>query len=66
MVALFQQYAEKRDFFSSFSADGLHDGGTLLVIPLEFQEIKHQPFPMAQPREKASTMFYGTDFFIIY
>ena len=66
MVALFQQYAENRDFFSNFSADGLHDGGTLLVIPLEFQEIKHQPFPMAQPREKASTMFYGTDFFIIY
>ena len=50
MVALFQQYAEKRDFFSSFSADGLHDGGTLLVMPLEFQEIKHQPFPMTQPK----------------
>ncbi len=50
MVALFQQHAEKRDFFSSFSAGGLHDGGTLLVMPLEFQEIKHQPFPMTQPK----------------
>ena len=50
MVVLFQQYAENRDFFSNFSADGLHDGGTLLVIPLEFQEIKHQPFPMTQPK----------------
>ena len=49
MVVLFQQDAENRDFFSNFSADGLHDGRTLLVIPLEFQEIKHQPFPMAQP-----------------
>ena len=55
MVALFQQYAENRDFFSNFSADGLHDGGTLLVIPLEFQEIKHQPFPMTQPLEKAGS-----------
>ena len=54
MVVLFQQDAENRDFFSSFSADGLHDGRTLLVIPLEFQEIKHQPFPMAQPNEKGA------------
>ena len=49
MVVLFQQNAEKRDFFSTCSADGLHDGGTLLVVPLEFQERKHQPFPMTQP-----------------
>ena len=55
MVVLFQQNAEKRDFFSTFSADGLHDGGTLLVTPLEFQEIKHQPFPMTQPLEKAGS-----------
>ena len=54
MVVLFQQDAENRDFFSNFSADGLHDGRTLLVIPLEFQEIKHQPFPMAQPNEKGA------------
>ena len=53
MVVLFQQDAEKRDFFSNFSADGLHDGGTLLVISLESQEIKRQPFPMTQPSEKA-------------
>ena len=59
-------YAENIAFFSNFPADGLHDWGILLVTPLEFQEIKYQPFPMAQPREKASTMFYGTDFFIIY
>ena len=50
MVVLFQQNAEKRDFFSNFSADGLHDGETLLVMPFEFQEIKHQPFPMTQPQ----------------
>ena len=50
MVVLFQQHAKNRDFFSSFSADGLHDGGTLLVMPLEFPEIKHQPFPMTQPK----------------
>ena len=55
MVVLFQQNAEKRDFFSNLSTDGLHDGGTLLVIPLEFQEIKHQPFPMTQPLEKAGS-----------
>ena len=50
MVVLFQQNAEKRDFFSNFSADGLHDGGILLVISLESQEIKYQPFPMTQPQ----------------
>ena len=50
MVVLFQQDAEKRDFFSNFSADGLHDGGTLSVMSLESQEIKHQPFPMTQPQ----------------
>ena len=49
MVALFQQYAENRDFFSNFSADGLHNWSILLVIPLEFQERKHQPFLMTQP-----------------
>ena len=52
MVALFQQYAESRDFFSNFSAGGRRDGGTLLVIPWEFQEIEHQPFSMAQPKRK--------------
>ena len=59
-------YVENIAFFSDFPADGLHDWGILFVTPLEFQEIKYQPFPMAQPRKKASTMFYGTDFFIIY
>ena len=42
-------YDEKRGFFFNFLADGLHDWGILLGIPLEFQEIKHQPLPMAQP-----------------
>ena len=49
MVVSFQQYAENRDFFSNFSADGLHNWSILLVIPLEFQERKHQPFLMTQP-----------------
>ena len=53
MVVLFQQYAENKGFFSNLSAGGLHDWG-VLVIPLEFQEIKHQPFPMAQPNEKGA------------
>ena len=53
MVVLFQQDAENRGFFSNLSASGLHDWG-VLVIPLEFQEIKHQPFPMAQPNEKGA------------
>ena len=46
-------YDEKRGFFFNFLADGLHDWGILLGIPLEFQEIKHQPLPMAQPETKA-------------
>ncbi|MBS6141250.1 MAG: hypothetical protein KH745_01415 [Bilophila sp.] len=52
MVVLFQQYVENKDFFSNFSAGGRRDGGTLLVIPLKFQEIEHQPFSMAQPKRK--------------
>ena len=51
-VVLFQQDAENRGFFPNFSADGLHNRSILSVIPLEFQEIKHQPLPMAQPRKK--------------
>ena len=35
--------------FFQFSADGLHDWGVLLVISLESQEIRQQPFSMAQP-----------------
>ena len=49
MVVLSRQYAEKYMLFLQFSAGGLHDWGILLVIPLEFQEIKHQPFSMTQP-----------------
>ena len=51
MVVLSRQYTEKYMLFLQFSAGGLHDWGILLVIPLEFQEIKHQPLPMAQPRK---------------
>ena len=36
--------------FSNFSAGGLHDWRILLVISLEFQEIRHQPFSMTQPK----------------
>ena len=39
--------------FFQFSAGGLHDWGILLVIHLEFQEIKHLPFSMTQPFKKA-------------
>ena len=39
--------------FLQFSAGGLHDWGILLVIHLEFQEIKHQPFSMTQPKNFA-------------
>jgi len=52
MVILFQQYAENRDFFPNFSADGLHNWDTLLVIPLKFQEIKHQPYTLTEPKNK--------------
>ena len=31
---------------SSFPVGGLHSWGILLVVPLEFQKIRHQPFPM--------------------
>ena len=54
MVVLSRQYAEKYMLFLQFSAGGLHDWGILLVIPLEFQEIKHQPFSMTQPYKKAA------------
>ena len=40
MVVLFQQYAENRDFFSSFSINGLHSQDILLIIPLELSKKK--------------------------
>ena len=39
----------KTESFFKFSTGGLHDWGILLVIPLAFQEMKHQPLPMTQP-----------------
>ena len=36
----------KTYILSNFSAGGLHDLGMLLLISLEFQEIKHHPFSM--------------------
>ena len=46
MVVLSPQYGENTDVFSSFPVDGLHTWDMLLVIPLEFQEIKHQPLAL--------------------
>ena len=43
LVVSYLQYTES-PVFSPVFADGLHDWGILLVIPLEFQGIKHQPF----------------------
>ena len=43
------QHGEKYRLFLQFSVGKLHDCGISLFIYLEFQEIKHQPFPMAQP-----------------
>ena len=39
------QYDGNTAFFSNFFAGGLHAWGRLLVIPLEFQKTRHQPFP---------------------
>ena len=55
---LSRQYAEKYMLFLQFSAGGLHDWGILLVIHLEFQEIKHQPFSMTQPEAFALSMSF--------
>ena len=45
----------KIDAFSSiFSQAGSMIGG--LVISLEFQEVRHQPFSMAQPLQHSSIM----------
>ena len=40
---------KERNFFPHFPVDGFYGWWILLVIPLEFREIKHLPFPMAQP-----------------
>ena len=47
--ALSPQYGKNTDFFSYFPLGGLHGWGILLVIPLELQGKRHQPFSMAQP-----------------
>ena len=44
MVVLASQYGENTTVSSCFPADGLHAWGIFQVIPLEFQEIKQQPF----------------------
>ena len=43
LVVSYLQYTES-PVFSPVFADGLHDWGILLVIPLGFQERKPQPF----------------------
>ena len=52
MAVLSPQYGEKRDFFSKFSVGGFSGWRILLVIPLELQERKHQPFPMTRSKKK--------------
>ena len=37
--------------FSNFPFGGLHSWGILLIIPLELQGKRHQPFSMAQPKK---------------
>jgi hypothetical protein len=49
------QHGETTTFFSSFPLGGIHAWGILLVIPLAFQGIKHQPFSMTQPFAKVSS-----------
>ncbi|WP_337431773.1 hypothetical protein [Bilophila sp.] len=49
MAVLSPQDGETADVFSSFSADGLYIQAFYWVIPLGFQKIKHQPFPLIQP-----------------
>ena len=45
---LSSQYDENTAFFSSFSLKDSMSEVFYWVIPLEFQERKHQPFPMGQ------------------
>ena len=47
-------------FSPIFSADGFLDWSILLVTPLEFQERKHQPFPMTQSYEKECRILLDT------
>ena len=46
---LSHQHGETTTFFSGSPLGGIHAWGILLVIPLAFQGIKHQPFSMTQP-----------------
>ena len=50
VVASSPQYGGNTDFFSVFSGGRLCGCGILLSIPLESQEIRHQPFSMIRPR----------------
>ena len=42
----------------NFSLINFKVEGLLLAIPLELQEIKHQPFPMTRPSKKRQYTFY--------
>ena len=55
MVVSSPQDNEKYGLFSGFLIGGIHDYGILLVIPLELQGKKHQPFSMAQ----SDNIFYS-------
>ncbi|WP_337431481.1 hypothetical protein [Bilophila sp.] len=52
MVVSSPQHGEKTGFFSSFPLGWIHSRGVFLVIHLEFQGKKHQPFSGAQPFAK--------------
>ena len=49
VVVLSPQHGGNAAFFSKFPLGGIHNRGILLVISLQLQGKKHQPFPMAQP-----------------
>ena len=42
-------------FYPFFFINGIHTKISCWVIPLKFQGIKHQPFPMAQPYKNPAT-----------
>ena len=49
MVVSSLQVGGYAPFFPGFPLGGLHSQGILLVISLELQGKKHQPFSMTQP-----------------
>ena len=56
---LFQQYTENICFFPEFPLVGSAIGGFYWLFLWNFKEIKHQPFSMTQPRNKAAAFSFG-------